>query len=134
MRFAYGVALLASLPGCATHAKFAANMDGWIGQSELSLVSGMGVPRSVYTIDATSKVLTWTRSGQMVLPGQTYSTPVTTTTTGYVNNGAFNAQSTTYIPQQGAATVIGLNCTINVTLHDGQVTAWRSFGNHCVSR
>jgi hypothetical protein len=132
MRFS--ILLLAALAGCATQAKFQANMDGWIGRSEASLVGGMGPPQSVYTIDATAKVLTWNHSGQVVLPGQTYTTPTTTNTTGYINNRPFNAQSTTYTQQQGAPTVIGLNCTVNVTLHDGFVTAWQSFGNNCVSR
>lgn len=122
------------LSGCATSAKFQANMDGWMGQSEGNLIAGMGPPQSVYPLDDYTKVLTYANSGQMVLPGQTYSTPMTTNTTGYVNNRPFNAQSTTYVPQQGPATVIGLSCTVNITVHNGFVTGWRANGNHCVSR
>jgi hypothetical protein len=63
-----------------------------------------------------------------------YTTPVTTNTTGYYNATPFNAQSTTYVPQQTAPTIIGLSCTVNITIHNGWVTAWRANGNNCVSR
>lgn len=133
MRRAIAV-LAVALVGCATNAKFQANMNGWMGQSEGALVSTMGPPASVYTLDADTKVLTYASHGQMVLPGQTYSTPVTTNTTGYMNTQPFNMQSTTYVPQQGPATVIGLSCVINITIHNGYVSASRANGNNCVSR
>lgn len=125
---------ISALTGCATNAKFQENMNRWMGQSESSLISGMWPPASVYTVSDTEKVLTYQQSGQMVLPGQTYNTPVTTTTYGQVNSRPFSAQSTTYVPQQGAPTVIGLSCTVNVTITNGWVSRWQANGNHCVSR
>lgn len=122
------------LGGCATSAKFSAKMDSWVGQSEGNLVSGLGPPQSVYTLDKDVKILTYARQGQMVLPGQVYTTPVVTNTTGYYNNNPYNAQSTTYVQQQGAPMVIGMSCTINFTIHSGWVYAWSAHGNNCVSR
>lgn len=122
------------LAACATQKKFQANMNGWIGRSEADLISTMGPPQSVYSLDSDTKILTYVRSGQMVLPGQSYSTPVTTNTTGYYNAQPFNAQSTTYVAQQGPATVINMSCTVNLTIHSGSIAAWRANGNNCVSR
>lgn len=128
------VATVLLLGGCATSAKFSAKMDRWVGQSEGNLVEGLGPPQSVYTLDKDVKILTYSRQGQMVLPGQIYTTPVTTNTNGYYNNTPYSAQSTTYLQQQGAPMVIGMSCTINFTIHSGLVYAWRANGNNCVSR
>lgn len=123
-----------ALVGCATSAKFQTNMDNLMHEDVGRAIAYLGAPVNVYQIDADRKVLTFQSSGQMVLPGQTYNTAVTTNTTGYVNNRAFNAQSTTYVPQQGPATVIGLSCTVTVTTKYDLVIEWHANGNHCVSK
>jgi len=123
-----------ALAGCATQEKFRAIMDTYIGASEQSLVSGLGIPSGSYAFNEHSKVLTFERSGQMVLPGVQTTQAVSSTTTGYVNSRPFTAQTTTYVPQQGAPMLIQMNCTIRFSLWDGVVRSYTWEGNNCKAR
>jgi hypothetical protein len=133
MKIAALISLLA-LIGCATSGKFQANMDSLMHEDVGRVIGWLGPPVNVYNMDDGRKILTFENHGQIVMPGQTYNTPMTTNTTGYVNNHPFNAQSTSYVAQQGPATVIGLSCTVSVTTKNDLVIDWRANGNHCVSR
>lgn len=130
------------IAGCATQAKFQEKMNSFVGRSEAVLVGHYGPPLGSYTLTDGSKVLQYTRSGQMVLPGAQTTQAVTTNTTGNVtlnqglhqSTGNYNSTSTTYVPQQAPATVIQLGCTINFTIDaGGTVRAWSANGNHCVA-
>lgn len=136
------VALIAALTGCATGAKFQTKMNGFVGQSEAAVVGAYGPPMNSYVLGDGSRVLQYTRGGQAVIPGMTTMQPVTTNTYGNMNlnqgfrqtSGNYSQTSTTYVPQQGAATVVNLACTVNFTIDKaGIVQAWRAEGNHCVS-
>jgi len=123
-----------AVAGCATTTKFRETMDGWMHSPEERFIAAYGPPQNVYMVSAEEKVLTYVQSSHAVIPGTVYSTPVTTTTYGQVGMQNFNARSTTYVPQQGAPTVIDLSCTINVTVRNGELVNWSANGNHCVSR
>lgn len=132
----------AVLVGCASQAKFETKMNGFLGQSEGVVVGAYGPPQSSYVMNDGSKVLQYTRSGQVLLPGATTMQPVTTNTTGnYTLNqglnqstGRYNSQSTTYVQQQAPATPVNLWCTVNFTVNPaGTVTNWQANGNRCVA-
>lgn len=137
-----GIACLSVLVGCATSQKFASKMDGFIGQPEIAVISVYGVPQGTYTLTDGTKVITYTRGSNMVLPGATTYEPVRTTTTGNLTlnqglrqaTGNYNQQSTSYVPTQAPATNIALSCTVTFTVDtQGIVRRWASNGNHCVS-
>ena len=141
--FSIGVALLAITAGCATTQKFKTKMDGFIGQPEIAVVSMYGPPQGAYTLNDGSKVIQYTRGGNLVLPGATTYQPVTTRTTGNLTlnqglkqtTGDYSQQSTTYIPTQAPATNIALSCTVTFTIDlSGIVQRWAASGNHCVSQ
>lgn len=128
--------------GCATQAKFQTKMDSFVGRPEAVLVGAYGPPQGSYTLNDGSKVLQYSRSGQMVLPGAQTMQPVTTNTTGNVTlnqgmrqtTGTYNSTSTSYVPQQGPATTVQLGCTVNFTIDAaGIVRTWSANGNHCVA-
>jgi hypothetical protein len=138
------LAALLVLTGCATNAKFQAKMDGFVGKPEYVLVGTYGPPQSSYILTDGSRVLQYTRSSQMVLPGQTYTEPVTTNTRGTVTlnqgiqqpqtTGTYNQTSTTYVDKQMPSTVINTSCTVNFTIdRAGIVQAWTASGNRCVA-
>jgi hypothetical protein len=143
MRFATCAAAAALLmAGCATQAKFQTKMDSFLGQPEAVLVGTYGPPQSSYALNGGSKVLQYSRSGQMVLPGMTTTQPVTTNTAGNLTlnqgmrqtTGTYNQTSTTYVQQQAPSTVVQLGCTVNFTIDAaGIVRAWNASGNHCVA-
>lgn len=131
-----------AITGCATHGKFVSKMDGFVGQPERVIVSTYGPPQASHTLTDGSKVLQYSRGGQMVLPGSTTYQPVTTNTTGQVAvyqglrqaRGTYSQQSTTYEARQAPPTVVDLWCTVNFTIDAaGIVRAWSSSGNHCVA-
>lgn len=130
------------LAGCATAAKFQAKMDSFVGRSEATLVGVYGPPQSSYVLSDGSRVLQYSRGGQLVLPGAQTMQAVNTSTTGNVTlnqglrqtTGTYSQQSTAYVPQQGPSTTIQLSCTVNFTIDpSGTVRTWSASGNHCVS-
>lgn len=141
MKIAIGLTALL-LAACATPAKFESKMNGFVGGPEAAVVSTYGPPQSSYVLADGSRVIQYTRGGQMVIPGATTSTPVTTNTTGTVtvNQGAnqtigvYSAKSTTVVEQPGPSTPVQFACTVNFTVSAaGVVQSWTAHGNHCVA-
>ena len=112
------------LTGCfATTAKYEEALDSWIGHTEDHLVTKWGVPNGVYEKNDGGKILTYTRTGSMYLPGNN------TSNTSYDPWGG----STTTITQS-AGTNISLRCKTNFVISkEGRVTSWSYVGNNCVS-
>ena len=112
------------LTGCfATTAKYEEALDSWVGHTEDHLVTKWGVPNGVYEKNDGGKILTYTRSGSMYLPGNN------TSNTSYDPWGG----STTTITQS-AGTNISLRCKTNFVISkEGRVTSWSYVGNNCVS-
>lgn len=136
------VTLLIALAGCATQAKFQAKMDRFVGQSEVVVVGAYGPPQNSYVLDDGTKVLQYTRSGTIVMPGTTTYQPMVSTTAGNMTlnqgisttKGTYNQTTTSYVPQQGQAIPINVSCTVNFTISkDGIVRLWSAEGNNCVS-
>lgn len=118
-------------------------MNGFVGKPEIAVVSTYGPPGSSYVLADGSRVLQYTRGGQMVIPGAPTSVPIVTNTQGTLttnqglrqNESTYRAQSTTYITQQAPPTVVPLSCTVNFTVDKaGTVVSWSAYGNHCVAK
>lgn len=143
MKSAIALAAVLLVSGCATAAKFTTKMDGFIGQSEGAVIAAYGIPQGSYQLQDGSKVLQYTRSSNIVLPGATTMQPVTTNTKGNLtlnqgmlqSTGSYTQQSTTYVPTQAPATNIALACSVTFTVDSGGIVRqWNANGNHCVSR
>lgn len=128
--------------GCATTGKFEAKMNSFIGKPEVAVVGALGQPAGSYQGKDGSRVLTFTRSSQIVLPGAQTTTPVTSRSTGTVTlnqgmhqaTGSYVQTSTTDVPQQGVPITAQFNCAVNFVIGpDGIVRSWSSFGNRCVA-
>ena len=135
-------AIVAMVGACATHAKFEAKMNRFIGQPEGQLVGMYGPPQASYQLNDGSRVLQYTRGGTMVIPGAQTMQPATTNTTGNLTlnqgmqqtTGVYNSTSTTYVPHQAPGTAVQFSCTVNFTIDQGGIIRqWRASGNHCVS-
>lgn len=136
------IAALALLAGCATNGKFVTKMNGFVGGSETSIVAALGPPANVYDARDGTRVISFSRSSRMVLPGAQTMTPVTSTSSGNLTlnqgvrqtTGNYTSTSTTYVPQQGPSTTIDLGCTVSFVIGaDGMAKSWSATGNHCVA-
>lgn len=126
------------LAGCA--GGFETKLQSWVGQPVDSLVSNWGPPQSSFPLQSGGQVLEYARSGQMTLPGATYTRPQTTYHSGTANaygtggyaSGTYQGTSTTYVQQQSAPTTIALRCVVRFTTDSaGTITQWSWQGNNC---
>lgn len=129
---------LLALAGCATTGGFEKAMASYMGDTEASLVSRLGPPNSVYQSPDGTRVLTYARSSNMQLGGQTQYQPVTSTTNGTLSNGyrssTYSGTTTTYQAVQAPVYNVPLSCTVNFTIDStGRVQRWSANGNHCVA-
>ena len=128
------------LSGCATTSGYEAVLETWGGDTTDHLVSVWGAPDQVYPLTNGGKVLQYTRSSQVVLPGITTYQPVTTYTSGDVTafgpagtaTGSYDGTSTTYVPHTSEPTVIPQQCTTRFTADaTGRIVQWAWQGNAC---
>ena len=68
LRVLVGAATAGLLSGCATEAKYKANLTSWVDRPEHDLIAAWGPPDSAYT-DGDTKYLTYVRGGTMYMPG-----------------------------------------------------------------
>src|SRR5690242_186651 len=59
----------AVLCGCATTAKYEKILQTWVGAPEAELIKRWGPPDSVYTVDASTRMLTYYSAGVVSFPG-----------------------------------------------------------------
>ena len=112
------------LSGCATTAKYEENLKSWIGHDDRELFSSWGPPFSVYELSKNEKLVTYTRSNNVMLPGTAPSY-----TTNVIGSTAYST------PYGGTAPMnINLHCKTTFTITDHVITNWRWEGNDCTSR
>ena len=128
------------LAACATRGGFEKTMNSYIGNSESSLVMGMGPPQNVYQAPGGDgvRLLSWSRSSNMQLGGNTTYQPVTATTNGniYGNNGGsatYRSTTTSYQPVTQPTYNIPLSCSVTFRVRNDRVESWQANGNHCVN-
>lgn len=134
------------LAGCATTQGYEAILNTWVGDTSDHLVSVWGPPSQQYNLSGGGRVLEYSRSTEIVLPGTTTYQPVTTTSSGTVaarstsmgsydsvqTTGTYEGTSTTYVPQTTAPTHIPQNCVTRFTTDgSGRVVSWAWQGNAC---
>ncbi len=134
--------LLLWLTGCATTAGYEAVLQSWVGDTTDHLIAVWGLPEQQYPLDGGGRVLQYSRSGEIVIPGATTYQPVTTYTNGSVTavgtggmaTGSYDGTSTTLVPQTSAPTVIPQQCVTRFTADSsGRITRWAWSGNACRS-
>ena len=114
------VALLAGLAGCATPEKFEAELNSWIGHTEVEIVEKWGPPSQVYENEA-GRYLTWHSGGIRILPGHT---PVYRS--DLIGSRSYRTALWGYTPA-----VIDLTCKKTMIIQKGIIKRWRWEGNGC---
>ncbi len=122
LRVLVGAAMAGLLSGCATEAKYKANLTSWVDRPEHDLIAAWGPPDSAYT-DGDTKYPTYVRGGTMYMQGvaPTYQTTV-------VGNTAY-----THTYGGSPAMAMAMSCKKTFTVSRGMVENWRIEGNHCIS-
>jgi hypothetical protein len=118
------VLLACLLAGCATSGGFEKTMNTYVGVPEWSLIQDMGPPTSVYDVGDGSKIISYSRSGNMVVGGGTQIQPVTSNTRGtltgpYGGQTTYNGTTTMYQQVQQPAYNVPLSCTVNFIVAGG---------------
>jgi hypothetical protein len=132
-----------AVAGCASTAGYEAVLRSWVGDSQDNLVSTWGNPDSQYPLSSGGRVLQYSRSASIMIPGQTAYQPVTTyqsgtatltSINGVTANGAYNGTSTTYVPHTSDPVIIAKNCTTRFTVDSsGLITNWAWQGSACLA-
>jgi starvation-inducible outer membrane lipoprotein len=125
------------LTGCVSYGE---KLQSWQNQPVASLVSSWGPPQSFYELPDGGQVIQYSRSGNMVLPGATYTTPQTTYHNGTASaygsggyaNANYNGTSTTYVQHQNPDIDIALSCVTQFTVSpSGYIVSYTWRGNNC---
>jgi hypothetical protein len=109
-----------SLVACKSREQFAKKMDGWVRSSADRLVMAWGPPQRAYQLSDGGKILEWTDTTEVTVPG------ITTYNTQYVGNTAIMTQETR------PDTVHKFRCTMRFQVDSsGIIRSWRSEGSEC---
>lgn len=112
------VVATATLSGCATQEKYLQRMQLYVGMSEEDLVSHMGPPTSVYSLNKNTKYTTYHDSETSYIPERA--------STSVNKDGEFHSQySGGYERTQW--------CDTTFTIKKGVVTNFSVKGNNCVA-
>ena len=123
IRNIFSAIALLILAGCATTANYEKMLNTWVGAPEIALYRSWGAPDSQYEAAGT-KFVTFTKSGNVVMPG---TSPTYQTT--FIGNTAYsNAYG------GSPAYNISLVCKTTFEIRNEQVVNWRWEGNQCRSR
>jgi hypothetical protein len=134
MRLSFLV-LAALLAGCATEAKFKAQMDDLAGRSEADLVGRLGAPQHIYVTPDGSRILTYVTSETVQPQAAQYHPPPPQLTGGIYGGASMMYQpSAAYSQVPGPADTVTLSCTVSFWISNDRVATWRSQGNNCVAK
>lgn len=120
--------------GCATTARYEAQLDSWIGSSEESLVAGWGVPDKEYRLNDGKKAVEYIQRDTIQTGGYAYTRPQTTYETGTIGDEPYSSTSTTYVKEVEPVKKYKLYCSTSFIIGtDGKVVSWQHEGNNCVA-
>lgn len=138
-KYIWLLALIITVSGCATTAKYGEVLDSWVGHNINELVDSWGYPSSNFTAPNGNIVYVYSKAS-------TYTTPVTAKTRGnivnstpvvmgggavVVGNSASYSSKTTYSGGQ----TLNFWCTTYFEIdNDKTIIKWRWKGNACKSR
>ncbi len=133
MKKAMVLLLCWGLCGCASTAKYEANLNKLIGVSEDSLVASWGIPNKTYNLDNGKKALEYVHKDTFQTGGYTYTTPQTSYRSGRIGNKTYSGTSTTYVTGTMPVEKHKFFCKTSFMLNNGKVESWHHEGNNCVS-
>ena len=130
----FTILLLIFLFGCATPEKYDAELAGWVGKSEASLINKWGKP-SARKINADgSEVITYTKTDNTYVPSEFY----------LYNPYSLQGDVSVYAPFDGdyAFTPYGENlsyepeyiCQTSFIIRNKVISGWKWVGNNCIAR
>ena len=108
--------LLLFLTSCATYAKYAQYLNGFIGMDKTELLNVWGAPDASFQEDKNTEYLTYKKSFQEDVPG-----------TFYTDNIGFQPY-VTYTPGY----TINEWCNTTFVLQNNKVVRWETKGDNCV--
>lgn len=109
--------LLLIVSGCATEAKYRAQLNSYFGYNTKELIDAWGPPDSTYKLDNKTEYFTYNKSRNVYVPGNSTS------------NIYGNMIDTNYYGGYN----VNYNCKTTFTLENGTVTNYRIEGNDCVA-
>jgi len=127
--------LTLSLSACASTAKYEAQLNTWVGQSEDALVAAWGVPNKEYRFGDAKKAISYVRKDTIQTGGFTSIEPQTTYYEGTIENKPYSGTSTTYTRETEPVRTYKLFCKTSFVINkNGIVESWQHEGNNCVSQ
>lgn len=118
------IVLFLLVNACATAAKYEARLETWVGASEEELVMEWGPPDSVYDVNDTKKMLTYSESHIVHISGiqPHYTTEVV--------GGVMYTRATGGSEPRD----VEHKCKTTFVIENGEVIDWITKGNNCVSQ
>lgn len=130
--------------GCATHAKYNALLNTWIGRPTDQLILKWGAPTRHYNMSDGTVMLEYFAENCVQNPGYTYTVPQTTTHSGQalalgpngaLQQGLYQGTQTTQVPVTVPPSINCYRCTTRfVQGPDGLLKNWAWEGNGCKAR
>ena len=125
--------LCAVVSGCASTAKYEAQLNTWIGVDEEALIAAWGVPDKEYRMDDGKKAVAFVRKDAYETGGYTRVTPQTTYQTGTIDGKPYSGTSTTYVTETVPSEKHKLFCKTSFIINAaGKIESWHHEGNNCV--
>ncbi len=131
-QIAFGLILTMLLLACATSQKYDQELKSWVGKSESSLISAWGRPSAQKYLGNNSKVLTYTRANEVVIPSEYY-----------IYNDGWGETDIVYDPfmsdynfspySEMVDTAVEEICQTSFWIENGIITSWKWRGNNCVA-
>lgn len=105
------------LAGCATEAKYRAQLNTYFGYTEKELIDAWGPPDSTYKLNNKTEYFTYNKSRNVYVPA----------------TGTTNLYGNTFNTGYYGGYTENLNCKTTFTLENGTVTDYRFEGNDCLA-
>lgn len=120
MRIVAAILVSIGLAGCVGPEAFEAELEGWVGRTEVEIVDAWGPPDQVYENEA-GRYLTWRSSRIRLVPGQpqVYHWDRTGSRSRATVSGG--------IPPR----LMDMTCRKTMILRNGVITRWQWDGNSC---
>jgi hypothetical protein len=132
--FAYLLILLIFLGGCATTAKYEAQLNSLVGVSEDALIAAWGVPDMTYDMRDGKRAVAYMRKTTLQTGGTPYTVTQTTHQSGTIGDKPYSGTATTYSTEIEPVQKHKFSCkTTFIIGSNARVESWHHEGNNCVS-
>ena len=121
------------LLACATSQKYDKELKGWIGKNETSLIQAWGRPSAQKYLSPDSKVITYTKISDWIVPSEYYFYNDGWGVTDVVYDPFMTEYNFTPYAQLMDTEVVEI-CQTSFWIENGIITSWKWRGNNCVSQ